>query len=33
VYTRNLLKFYRDVPQIADWLTNVWEPEEFAARG
>jgi len=29
LYTRNLLTYYRDVPQIADWLTNVWEPEEL----
>jgi hypothetical protein len=29
LYTRNLLTYYRDIPQIADWLTNVWEPEEL----
>ena len=29
LYTRNLLTYYRDVPQIAEWLSNVWEPEEL----
>ena len=29
LYTRNLLTYYRDVPQISDWLNNVWEPEEL----
>jgi rubrerythrin len=28
LYTLNLLTYYRDDPQIADWLTNVWEQEE-----
>jgi len=29
LYTRNLLTYYRDVPEIADWLSHVWEPEEL----
>jgi rubrerythrin len=29
LYTRNLLTYYRDDPQIADWLSNVWEQEEM----
>jgi rubrerythrin len=29
LYTRNLLTYYRDDPQIADWLSNVWEREEL----
>jgi hypothetical protein len=29
LYTRNLLTYYRDIPQISDWLSNVWEPEEL----
>jgi hypothetical protein len=29
LYTRNLLTYYRDVPPIADWLSNEWEPEEL----
>ncbi len=29
LYTRNLLTYYRDVPQISDWLRDVWEPEEL----
>ena len=29
LYTRNLLTYYRDVPEIADWLSSVWEPEEL----
>ena len=29
LYTRNLLTYYRDIPQISEWLTNVWEPEEL----
>jgi rubrerythrin len=29
LYTRNLLTYYRDDPQIAEWLSNVWEREEL----
>lgn len=29
LYTRNLLTYYRDDAQIADWLSNVWEAEEM----
>jgi len=29
LYTRNLLTYYRDDAQIADWLSNAWEPEEL----
>jgi rubrerythrin len=29
LYTRNLLTYYRDIPQISDWLSNVWEREEL----
>jgi hypothetical protein len=29
LYTRNLLTYYRDDPQIAGWLGDVWEPEEL----
>jgi rubrerythrin len=29
LYTRNLLTYYRDEAQIADWLSNVWEREEM----
>jgi rubrerythrin len=29
LYTRNLLTYYRDDAQIADWLDNVWEAEEL----
>jgi len=29
LYTRNLLTYYRDAGPIADWLREVWEPEEL----
>jgi rubrerythrin len=29
LYTRNLLTYYRDDAQIADWLSNEWEHEEL----
>lgn len=29
LYTRNLLTYYRDDAQIAEWLNNAWEPEEL----
>jgi rubrerythrin len=29
LYTRNLLTYYRDDADIADWLSRVWEPEEL----
>jgi hypothetical protein len=29
LYTRNLLTYYRDDARIAEWLGNVWEPEEL----
>jgi rubrerythrin len=29
LYTRNLLTYYHDDPQIAEWLSNVWEQEEM----
>jgi len=29
LYTHNLIAYYGDDPEIADWLTNYWEVEEL----
>jgi hypothetical protein len=29
LYTQNLIAYYGDDPEIADWLTNHWEAEEL----
>ncbi len=29
LYTRNLIEYFRDDPELVDWLAHRWEPEEL----
>lgn len=29
LYTTNLVEYFRDDPQVVEWLTHHWEPEEL----
>lgn len=29
LYSRNLLEYFRDDPEVTDWLRNHWKPEEL----